>query len=80
MPRGKSAAPPYTDADAERDLAAIGDESEDMRVLERRMAEIADGRRERIERLREHKVPVARIAERMGVSTAAVHATMRRGK
>lgn len=78
MPKVKPA--PYTDADAERDLAALADESEDMRLLERRMTEIADGRRERIERLREHRVPVARIAERMKVSTAAVHATMRRGK
>lgn len=73
-------APAYTDVDAERDLAVVGDVSADMRTLEARMTALADQRRDAIERLREHKVPVARIAERMGVSTAAVHATMRRGK
>lgn len=41
---------------------------------------LADQRRQAIERLRAHGTSVARIADRMGVSTAAVHATLRRGK
>lgn len=73
-------ATPYTDADAERDLALIADTSGDMRTLEQRLADFAERRRAAIERLRSHGVPVARIAERMNVSTAAVHATLRRGR
>lgn len=77
MPRAK--APAYTDVDAEHDLTVVADTSDDMRLLKERMTAAADTRRAAIDRLREHKVPVARIAERMGVSTAAVHATMRSG-
>lgn len=71
-------APPAVDVEA--DLAELGDVSGDMRTLEGRIAELADRRRVVIERLRGAGVSVARIAERMGVSTAAVHATLRRGK
>lgn len=78
MAKAKTA--PYTDADAERDLGLVDEISDGMRVLEQRLAGLADDRREVIERLREHKVPVSRIAQRMNVSTAAVHATLRRGK
>lgn len=73
-----------TDVDAapeltvEQKLDLVSEMTEDMRVLERRTKETARRRRALMRELRDDDgVPVARIAQRVGTSPAAVQQTLK---